>query len=464
MKGSARFSRYSSWRVFQEDLSTVNRLLHAFLEDVANWLFSFDQNGARRRLIIFGILTLILWIWLALLTHPIRPGVDPFITQLGQSLFSAGVIRHFVVLMLALWVGLRLAAIYLDDIFELNDVSIAERFIRQAAFPNRYSYLVIREGDIAPEYRQATIVRIGGPGKVDVHLENAALFEYVDGTPHIVEPTFARPAVLAGFERLRAIIDLRDQIFELNVDGRTQDGIIVQAKDVRLVFSVYRGQPSNVDGDALEQPYPFDKSSIHDLVYKQGRGPWVETMRSLIRNELREFISKHTLSEFLANADDSTNGDFYTRDYLTNLFYDFASGFSQAAKERGVQIAWIGVGTWVTPSQIIPARHLEAWKLSTETRVLKSPAYLEKTRSDSRTAELLRLVDDVLATFYHLVEEDTPPDEVIRSLALYYREKLRHAKEAYIDQNQPVPKEVDEAIRRLTMTGEIVSGEKPGED
>jgi hypothetical protein len=454
MAKSTRVQPKGVWRMFHQDLSTFSRWFQDGLTGLASWVFAFNQAGAQRRMNLFIVATLLLWFILALMAHPIRVGREPVLLQLLNALFSPGVFRHFVVLLLALWVGFRVASIYLSDIFELKDVKTAENFIRGAVFPGQHSVISIREGKVALESQDSSLFKIGGPGYANVHLENVALFERVDGTPHVIEPSRTRMELLEGFERYRDAIDLRDQVLELDmVEGRTLDGILVQAKDVRMVFSIYRGDRPVVEGDSFEQPYPFDKNAVEALIYKQGTGGWYNAMRYLIIGDLREFIASHTLSEFLANA--PTQGgedDFVTRDRLTSLFYDFTSSFTNRAADRGVQLDWIGVGTWVTPSEIIPDRHLEAWKLSCENRGLRSSLSLRKEQNDARLGELLHLIDEVLAHFY-LLRESQPelnPREIRRSLALLYREKLRHAQELYTNAELPPNPEVDEAIRHIT--------------
>jgi hypothetical protein len=461
MARTSRAHRNSSWGIFQKDLSALSRWFQNLLSAWANWLFAFNQRGAQRRVFLFVSVSLLLWFGLALLAHPIGRGRDPVVLQLFNALIAPDVLRHFVVLTLALWMGLRLAAIYLNDIFELNDIPVAERFIRQAIFPSQYNRISIREGKVPAEQRNSPIVRIGGPGLVNVHLENVALFEKVDGTPHILEPGRRRIEALEGFERLRSIIDLRDQVVEIDVvEGRTQDGILVQAKDVRMVYSILRDETDRRSAGAFEQPYPFSPDAVQSLVYQHSELDWVRAMPNMIRNELRDFISKRTLSEFLANADLHVEGvEFVPRDQMTSLFYDFASGFSKRAAARGIQLAWIGVGTWVTPSEIIPAQHLEAWKVSCETRVLSSASRLGNIRRESRAAELLQLIDSILLTFYSEIQDEKPDNQVLRSLALLYREKMRSARDLYKSQNQPIPPELDEAIRYLSLTSMYRLGE-----
>jgi hypothetical protein len=453
MTRTTRTQHTNSWQVFQQDVTSLSRWFQSTLSSLADWLFAFNQRGARRRVLLFFLITVGLWLSLALLAHPVVPGRDPALLQILYAIVAPDVLRHFVVLALAQFVGLRLAALYLDDIFELRDVPVAERFIRQSIFPGQYNRIAIREAKVPAEYRNSPLVRIGGPGLVNVHLENVALFEKVDGTPHVVEPVRKRLVTLEGFERLRSIIDLRDQVVELDmVDGRTQDGILVQAKDVRMVYSIFRGVPGSPGGEAFEQPYPFSPKAVEKLVYQQGELDWVKAMPNMIRTELRDFISRRTLDEFLTNAEPNPNeSGFVPRDQITSLFYDFASSFSKKAAELGVQLSWIGIGTWVTPSEIIPARHLEAWRLSSETRIMNSPTTTARIRSESRLGELLRLIDDVLTNFYSLLQEELPAGQVMRRLVLVYREKFRNARELYEAQEQPIPPELEEAIRHLSI-------------
>jgi hypothetical protein len=453
MTKSSGVPRYSAWRVFQQDISSVSGWFQGILASLVDWLFEFNQRGVQRRFFLFLLTTLLLWFGLAYLSHPISAGPEPLMVQLFSALFSTNVLRHFLILILGLWIALRLAALYLDDIFELRDVRASQRFIWLASFPGHYYNLTIKNGGVAPEHRRSHIVHIGGPGLVDVHMENVALFEKIDGRPHVIEPTFSRQSELEGFERLRAVIDLRDQMIELRqVDSRTRDGIPVQARDVRLIYSIYRGNQRIAGWDGYPQPYPFNPEAVTNLVYKHGPDPWEQVMKNMIQSELRDFIARHNLSEFLASAETAPDDDsFVHRDKVTNLFYDFAHGFTRRAEERGVQLDWIGVGTWVTPSEIIPARHLEAWRLSSETRWLTSLPHLEKVREESRQAELLRLIEEVQSSYLNLLEEDAGDRVMIRRLLLYYREKLHNAIELYKNQGQPVPPEVEEAFRTLTI-------------
>jgi hypothetical protein len=450
------------WGIFQQDLAALSRWIQDILTSLANWIFAFNQNGASRRMNLFIAITLLLWVILALFAHPIRAGRDPVLLQFLNALFSPDVIRHFVVLLLALWVGFRMAAIYLSDIFELRNVRTAEDFIKRAVFPGQYSVISIRDAMVAPEDQDSFLNKIGGPGFVNVHLENVALFEKVDGTPHVIEPSRTKMELLEGFERYREAIDLRDQVLELDVvEGRTLDGIPVWAKDVRLVYSIYRGEAKKGEGDSYDQPYPFEEKAVETLIY-EGTGSWTKTMRSLIIDDLRKFIASHKLSEFFTNAYASSGEkEFVARDKITSRFYE---ELTPQASKRGVQLDWIGVGTWVTHSDIIPSQHLDAWRLSSETRSLENTLNVNRNYNDSRQAKLLQLIDDILAHYYQQQNSDQniKPRTIMRNLAQLYREKLRHVQALYVDANLPPQTEVEEAIQHITSVTAVQPGKRPG--
>ncbi|HJW90510.1 MAG TPA: hypothetical protein VJ436_07700, partial [Anaerolineales bacterium] len=264
---------------------------------------------------------------------------------------------------------------------------------------------------------------------------------------------------LEGFERLRAVIDLRDQVEEMEVAGRTRDGIKVRAENVRVIFSVYRGEQQ----PTLAYPYPFEREAILALVYQQPTDNWRAAIASLINQELSEFITQHTLGEFLATvsvpeldqrlqenarlqreADRLAGVDlpvpveslppppFEPRTDLTRQFYDLEK-FRERARRRGVELRWIGLGTWVTPDEIIPERHQNAWRITNDNLARGSEPALKSLFDESRLAELILLVYDVpLKQFRTLAPQaDLSAREAMIALVSGYRSRLRSALDLY---------------------------------
>ena len=428
-----------------------------------NRLLAGSTLGAMRRYSSAVLATFAGALW-GLLASQLIPTDLPFdfarqfIAYPFEALFAPEVLRHVLVAALAFWIAYRVAATYLEDIYELDDISVAERFILQAAFASQYNVIQIRAGDVIQEHRRSPIFRIGGPGLVQVHYDSAALFESVDGTPNVIGPTTydgANVETLSGFERLRQSLKLYDHIEEkFPVEGRTRDGLRIRLKDVNIVYSIYR--------DGLEatmaQPYPFDPEAVLNLVYNQGPNPLETAMRSMIRREFVSFISKHTMNEFLASygiqeeedydaqeavlVEGSTLysgllvspedllppvGPFYTRpDIMTELF---AEEFAENAAARGVEIRWIGGGTWDPVDPIVLDKHQEAWRLSRQNLVRGNDLALGRLRLERSLFEKLRLVQEVPIRIFSESRE-APPRDVMLKLMVAYRQILNQAYEA----------------------------------
>ncbi len=299
-------------------------------------IFAIDLWTSRLRFVAAWVVFFGVWFGLALAIWPdssMTSGRWMLYLQAGlATLFSGMVWRVLVILAAVTVAAYRWAAVYLDDIYELYDEAVAARFIRQAAFALAYEVIEIKDGDVAPEHRSSPIVRIGGPGAVVVHVENAAVFEKVDGTPHEIGPTagevqqgclakllpmFFRSrraadgvAYLEGFERLRAVVSLMPHQVTINMKARTREGVPVRVENVTAIYHVARRR-----GDGtLKQPYPFLENALINLVYNQEppRAPGTQTIDHrkwarvaegrLLRGALGSLVARHSLSEFLTTA------------------------------------------------------------------------------------------------------------------------------------------------------------------
>lgn len=393
--------------------------------------------------------------------NPEAISFEPLIFEIPlQWLFGAGVFRHILLLAFACWLAFKIASQYQADVYDIPDISCSEHFLLQAAFINPRNVINIQDASQRPLEEHLPLYLIGGPGKVCVHLENAALFEKMDGVPRVVGPTVRQSVILDGFERLRKVIDLRDQKESFDIRGRSQDGIRVAAKDVQVVYSVFRNhiEPS------YEQPYPFqDPRAIENLVFQQSQQVWNLSVGIQIRGALLDFFAQHTLNEFLAMIQEpelkkaqeyelelmkesrrlsgseepigtppieNVDGiEYVSRPQITDLFYERAEETKLA---RGAEIDWVGVGTWDFPAQLIPVRHQEAWRITHDNLMKNNPAVFNGLRWQYKINETLRLIQMVpIATFKKMISTpDIHTDDAIRALILAYHTQMR---EAYAD-------------------------------
>src|SRR5215213_1119753 len=413
------------------------------------------------------------------------------------------IFQYFPVFLAPFFIALQAAALYLADIFELEHVTVARSFIWSVALSGSEETIRVSQGSISEEDRQSPTFLIGGPGKVIVDLDSVALFERPDGTPRIIGPTGKEPrarATLQGFERFRQAIDTRDHYVDLrdqdnksqSVRSRSLDGIPITATDVRLMFSVYRGgiKPST------ENPYPFSQEAIERIIYQATSRvtpelthastyefSWINRMIGLIRGELSTFMSKNKLTAYLASIGSpeleklkkreemifeevqklvlperdfastkelKSPPEFQPRHKISNLFTQFAEEFTKKAHSNGVELHWIGVGTWKTPLEIVPETHLQAWKLSNDNLYRESPEVLGKLESESILQKTIMLIQDVpIAAHLKATIEEKEQKRAMRALLLAYHQQLLEAAEFMRAKGESVPLNIEEAIAHI---------------
>lgn len=292
------------------------------------------------------------------------------------------------------------AAQYLNDIFELADIKLASTFIEKVVFGGENERITIDKGNIIQEEEKSHLIRIGGPGEIQVNLGNIALYETVNGAPRILKSSnfiweinsFERLREIGNFDddgkRKYAIIDTHDQFVSgLNLVSRTKDGIPIQIEDIKVTFSILRSSEIKKN-EHQKDPFTFDEEAIKSLIYKQNvmsksydlptgiQFPWDTTIIPLILSELEKLIQTYTLSEIFASISEietseikkrekeveelnekiksapapmkdnkkSYNPIFIPRPAITEKFYSI--DFKDKASKLGVSLKWIDIGTW----------------------------------------------------------------------------------------------------------------------
>jgi hypothetical protein len=449
-------------------------IVEVFLTDFLNFVFAPELAGGSRRRWLLTLLIALVWAFAGYITvMNYKPPVEfqhilvlPF-----YALFSARVFRHVLIFLLIMWLSLQLAAHYLSDVFELSKRDVSEKYLIQAAFASQYDTISIKNGKIAIDDKESPIYLIGGPGLVNVHLDNVALFEHTDGIPHVIGPTKS-PVALDRFERLRKIVVLRDHIVkDMNAKSRTKDGIMVIAEGARTKFSIDRGGQE----PTLSTPYPFSSAAVETLVYGETKSKkfssqadttpiydeedeLLKLSEGFINSQLQKFIASSKLDEFLAfegEEDKSSIGDsaFVTRDQITSNMYDSID--ENARKQLGLELYWIDIGTWVLPEEAskIPQQHAEAWQLSLDNLSKDNEKAYTNTFEISKDSVLSEIIQEILLVF-HLQRNKIPPSELAQELALVLRQKLHRAKDFYADEGTRTPEKLDIVFRHF----EEVSG------
>jgi len=467
--------------ILQKERQLFRELLDRLIDVFLNWVFDLRAERAQRRarnltvvfLAIGVTLTLIYYrptLWAIQLQEVFKYLLSPqyaaaytgpnpltsFLNLLLAALTDPRILQYLPIFVAPFYIAQQLAAFYLADIFELEDINVARNFIAEVALTASDETIRISQGNISDAHKESPNYLIGGPGKVMVDFDSVALFERADGTPHVIGPTGKEPrgkATIDGFERFRLALDIRDHHVELrdqddksqSVKGRSRDGIPITATDVRLMFSIDRGVTPQ---RSAEFPYPINPEAIERIAYKSAsqvtpdqkepsayRFSWYNNMLGLIRGRLGGFMSDRNLTEYLAtigapeveksqqreeliaeqvrrlaqqsedevSKSSKTPPIFTPREQVTNLFSQFTEEFTKSARNNGVELHWIGVGTWKTPPEIdiVSEKHLEAWKLSQENMKTGNDGAMKKVEGDAALQKMESLIKNVPIDAYN---------------------------------------------------------------
>ncbi len=404
-----------------------------------------NKAGASIRLFLIGASFFAYWFMLIFLTD--FPGEVPLEWQISLPplmlmvvnvifpFFHPQVLLHLLPVLAAILIGLFIAALYLTDLFELDSFWIAASYLMGALFGLGYPTLIINRGDIhefESDSLSNPLLRIGGPGYTKVHLGFAAVFETEDGLPRVYGPhspdqEMRRPFI-EGFERLRNVIDLRDQLGKVDeVQAVTRDGIEVYARDAQMLFRVHGGGQER----SLQNPYPYTDTGIRRLAYGQAvqqedQLKWEDALPEIVRREIRKFVARHSIEEFLAlqpsrlldegePSPESTGGIQeqgatiqIPRRQLTEHFH--TEQLKQRLLNQGLDLAWVGVGTWELRDDQMPSVHDETgpaktltatWRDLQRAKLYKSTDYQMREHDRRLREQNTEVIQEIIRTWKH---------------------------------------------------------------
>lgn len=386
-----------------------------------------------------GIFIVVLFMLCALTTAPanfqVKEGEDRTI------LLIVSAIKYIPLLAISYYFAKKRAATYLKDIFDLKNEDIAMQFIERVAFGGEHERVTIDQGKITKEVEETSLVLIGGPGEILVHMGDAVIVETIHGEPKIITAE-DKITEIGSFERIReigqheyAIINLRDQFLgKLQINARTKDGIRVQIKDIKIFFSVLRETEKPKNRTPNKKPFSFEKNAALSLVYKQHvmeekhdyptsvKFPWNTTVVPLVINELQEIIRSKPLSEILASISQreideitaqkikldkawnelevdtskekkppTTPPNFMPRSMFTEHFT--SASFKEKAAALGVSIRWVDIGTWAIESEVITEKLKEAYEQRKKNEKREKDLNLNETKlTFEKTVNLIQKV------------------------------------------------------------------------
>lgn len=417
-----RWDKHAVWRLRARLLCVLDALLARVFALEPRW-------AALRLLFLLGYLA-----WVC---------IRPLWLFLKSRIFFWELVGAWVVGIGALVLAWLAASVYLWRIFDLE--TEAERrdlrrkqsreMVLYRALALRYEkWFSVVDGRV--ENETSMVYWFGGPGRVQVAMDNVVVLERTgQDKPRMVSPGAWQP--VKGYERLRRILDLREQHLCFDVPLRTRDGVPLVFRDVQVVYSVQRGRKDVTPA----RPYPYVEESIERLIRNEGGMardlggdlPWAnvtewrrwrsvehtaQAMQVAFRGRLRRAVSARTLSEVLAfiqgdeaealfqgwavqplNAQPKRNlllgpllpyvsfpqppADPLPRYRLTELL------LRQADYEPwGVSLHWADMNDWDIMVENIKSQFIQAWQLSREAQRRVTPDALKQVRQEAFLAFL----------------------------------------------------------------------------
>ena len=384
--------------------------------------------------------------------------------------------RHLYALFVGVGLASWLAMLYVRDVYGLRRSIRSAGWLRRIIFLLPLGTLHVKGGNlvdeqgriVGPEWilvnqqgkvirkndqpvmaegirRTLRLLRVGIPARLIVDNNSCAVIEGRRKQAIVCGPT-AGAVLLLGFSRLRRMVDLRDAVATLNLQQPTSDGILLSAEGVELVFSVYRG--------AQGTTFHYDEQAIFELVYRYWlEGDWLPAMTDRIAAELRQFIRSNSINKFLPYFT-ATEGLPLNRNQETNPFYEFVNQFNEHARQRGIQLRWLGHGNWRLVTEVELKNELDNWRRGID-QLLTLPEQLNHQPACAENNQaLLDLIRQVpLASIDRLIptEESISDLSNLRKIIRAYRDKLLEVLQCYQQHGQAPPAELVAAINQLSQ-------------
>jgi hypothetical protein len=278
----------------------------------------------------------------------LRETLNPALINLGGffvSFFSRQVLRHAIPPALGFAMAVYYGAAYLRDLLELPDLQQGLNYLAATLFGRDYPRMTVRAGQASvADPVTNPMLKIGGPGWVDIKIGNAALFERVIGPSSVLG---AGSHFIRRFETLREAFDLREiERVKNDVKLMTKDGVPILLNELRVRFRI-RAREQRTESN----PYPAMTSAIRRAAYSRkvnakGLEVWADMVTGSARGTIGDWIGRHRMDELVPPPRDGNQPEPAApppyRQALHALFNDKAN--RQKFAEMGAEVIWVSVG------------------------------------------------------------------------------------------------------------------------
>jgi hypothetical protein len=268
---------------------------------------------------------------------------------------------RFAIAPLAAIIAVLLAGMaYVQDIYALEEMKDASRYVMASMFGVRYPAMFIDGGrrQVPPDTTHL-LDAIGGPGVVMIQPGSAVVFKKLTTTSRA---SVTRSYFLSPFETIAQIASLEDQHgFVESVRAMTRDGIRVKLRNLNYRFRIL---PEMKDGKpvlrSLEKPYPYSEEAMQNMTYNlsvnvSGPDPWPAAVRRMVVGRITDYIATNYLDFLTAPREEGQDPRGSLRDAV------FARDMRGRLATIGAELQWIDVGHIEIENTDVDSVRVDMW-------------------------------------------------------------------------------------------------------
>lgn len=291
------------------------------------------------------------------------------------SFASVQAVRHWIAPISGAILAVIAGIFYVQDIFEFENFSQAQRYFFASLFGMGYPRLIIdtNQKTISEEQTPNPLLTIGGPGILVIKQGSVVLLERGVGPTQVLS---SGVYMIRRFETIRAILNLRETYREIpEVNAVTRDGLPLVIRNVEATFRLDTGRYQRSDMN----PYPFAVGAVRNAVYsafvdeKGQMADWPDVVMRMIAGEVSEWVERQKLDRLTAPIPKydmlappvAAPGSFANPEPADPRAALRLHMNSKAVRRKldavGAELIWLNFGHFDTPADVDEPR-LEQWR------------------------------------------------------------------------------------------------------
>ena len=322
------------------------------------------------------------------------PPLDAFtynITRIAEF-FSWRVLRHFIPVIVGWQLIKRGATILLQNLYDLPDTGAARQLLSRLRSGGSQQLIVLQRDTLLEEQQRNSYLRIGGPARVFIGSSDVAVTERNSHFHRVLGPGLYN---LLPFERIYAVLDLRQQDREASeVRLSTQDGIKLSGS-IGLTFCIHRGGNT----PTAAQPYSFSKDDVRRAAYTQtvtakSVRMWDDLPLGIAISQLRQVVAEFDLDSLLTHMGEGTH---------ENVLQQTKARTEDVLRKYGIELVTMWLGPLELPD-IVTNQRIANWRAPLERERLTSLAgsqieameKIENKRAEARVKMIEAIANGIL--------------------------------------------------------------------